>query len=325
MSQARTTINGSPLELDDLSDLEITQDILISESDYLDLHESRSYLYEFGHFSDDAEQAASSATLDDELVLAKEIPTKSTFQFLRPNATRTKGKHRLSAPPQALKGRAALLALASGAAITAATVSLDNDAPATSAAPVALISPVNGDTATNSGIAEKAAAPDNSDLSAGLAAGVALDKELQAKDDLLRRPLFASPLALGKYTFTSEYEMRWGTMHWGMDMAAPVGTPIYAATDGVVKEAGHSNGFGNWIQIKAADGTVTVYGHMFDDGVLVSQGQHVTAGDVIGAVGNNGQSYGAHLHFEVWRNGTTKIDPTYWLAQHGVRISGYTG
>ena len=68
-----------------------------------------------------------------------------------------------------------------------------------------------------------------------------------------------------------------------------------------------------------------MYGHMSSSGVLVQKGQHVNAGDVIALVGNEGFSFGPHVHFEVWKNGTTKIDPMPWLAQHGVRLSAYTG
>ena len=108
-------------------------------------------------------------------------------------------------------------------------------------------------------------------------------------------------------------------MHRGVDFAAPIGTPIHAATDGVVAEAGPASGFGNWIVLDTTmdDKKVsTVYGHMFDDGVLVHKGDKVTAGQVIGKVGNAGGSTGPHLHFEVWpggRDGGASTDPEQWL------------
>ncbi|MGG7104832.1 peptidoglycan DD-metalloendopeptidase family protein [Rhodococcus sp. 24CO] len=124
------------------------------------------------------------------------------------------------------------------------------------------------------------------------------------------------PTKDGTTTFTSGFGHRWGTEHKGVDFAGEVGTPIYAALDGVAVKAGPASGFGNWIVLDSLvdDKPVsTVYGHMFDDGVLVKEGQQVTAGDHIANIGNNGQSTGAHLHFEYWEGGRlqggTAVDP----------------
>lgn len=117
-------------------------------------------------------------------------------------------------------------------------------------------------------------------------------------------------------TYTSPFGPRWGTEHRGVDLAGPEGTPIYAARDGEVIEAGPADGFGNWIIIQhEVDGKQvdTVYGHMWNHGVLVSKGDKVGGGEEIGLIGNNGQSTGAHLHFEIWEggrlNGGTAVDP----------------
>ena len=91
--------------------------------------------------------------------------------------------------------------------------------------------------------------------------------------------------------------MRWGTFHYGIDLAAPLGTPIYAATDGVVLRAGPATGFGNAIYIEDTDGNVEVYGHMRY--YSVKTGQVVHAGDQIAKVGNEGESTGPHLHFQI--------------------------
>ena len=149
--------------------------------------------------------------------------------------------------------------------------------------------------------------------------------EQARREALARRPMFESPLPLGSYQLTSAYANRWGSFHGGIDMAAPLGTPIHAVTDGVIKEAGPASGYGNWVQLQADDGTITMYGHMSSSGVLVHAGQRVTAGDVIALVGNEGFSTGPHVHFEVWKNGNTKIDPAPWLARHGVQLANYTG
>jgi murein DD-endopeptidase MepM/ murein hydrolase activator NlpD len=119
---------------------------------------------------------------------------------------------------------------------------------------------------------------------------------------------------------TTCYCMRWGKMHYGLDLAAPLGTPIYAAADGVVLRAGSASGFGNAVYIQDADGDVHIYGHMryYD----VRAGDIVHAGDQIAKVGNQGQSTGPHLHYEIHRGGIDgrPTDPQDWLAEHGVTI-----
>ena len=113
---------------------------------------------------------------------------------------------------------------------------------------------------------------------------------------------------------------RWGTMHWGIDLAAPLGTPIYAATDGVVLRAGPASGYGNAVYIQDADGDVHIYGHMRY--YSVRAGQVVNAGDQIAKVGNEGQSTGPHLHYEIHRGGMhgRPTDPQKYLADHGISV-----
>lgn len=129
------------------------------------------------------------------------------------------------------------------------------------------------------------------------------------------RPKFVKP-AVGR--FTSGFGARWGTSHNGIDIANSIGTPIVAVADGTVVESGPASGFGYWVQIRHDDGTVTVYGHMYS--ASVSAGERVKAGDQISTIGNNGQSTGPHLHFEVWQGGGTKVDPRSWLSAHGVAV-----
>ena len=119
---------------------------------------------------------------------------------------------------------------------------------------------------------------------------------------------------------TSGFGPRWGTLHAGIDLAAPIQTPEYAAMDGVVLEAGPASGFGLAVYIQHENGDVTVYGHMQE--ILVQEGQTVKAGDEIARLGNRGQSTGPHLHFEVHVGGIDgeKIDPLPWLHDRGVAI-----
>ncbi|WP_233608453.1 M23 family metallopeptidase [Nocardia stercoris] len=115
---------------------------------------------------------------------------------------------------------------------------------------------------------------------------------------------------------TSGFGSRWGTFHNGIDLAAPIGTPIFAVTDATVVDAGPAQGFGLWIRLRHPDGTVTVYGHVNTMNVTV--GQHVSAGQQIATVGNRGDSTGPHLHFEVHPNGGGAVDPQPWLAARAI-------
>jgi murein DD-endopeptidase MepM/ murein hydrolase activator NlpD len=119
---------------------------------------------------------------------------------------------------------------------------------------------------------------------------------------------------------TSGFGHRWGTLHAGVDFAAPMGTPEYAAMNGVVLRAGPASGYGNAVYIQHENGDVTVYGHMQE--ILVETGQTVQAGETIALLGNAGQSTGPHLHFEVRVGGMEgeRIDPLPWLRARGVQI-----
>jgi murein DD-endopeptidase MepM/ murein hydrolase activator NlpD len=119
---------------------------------------------------------------------------------------------------------------------------------------------------------------------------------------------------------TSGFGGRWGTFHYGIDLAAPMRTPEYAAMDGVVLRAGAASGFGLAVYILHENGDVTVYGHM--DSILVEPGQYVEAGETIALLGNRGQSTGPHLHFEVHEGGEDgeRIDPVDWLRARGVDV-----
>ena len=104
--------------------------------------------------------------------------------------------------------------------------------------------------------------------------------------------------------FTSGYGTRTdpfrggAARHQGIDLAAPVGTPIYDTADGTISEAGYnSGGYGNLIKVDHGRGIETRYGHL--SAVLVRPGQRITRGQVIGRMGSTGRSTGSHLHYEV--------------------------
>ncbi len=119
---------------------------------------------------------------------------------------------------------------------------------------------------------------------------------------------------------TSCFCPRWGTMHWGIDLAAPMLTPEYAVEDGVVVKAGAASGYGQAVYILGVSGDVTVYGHMEE--IEVSAGDTVEMGQTIALLGSRGQSTGPHLHFEVHAGGMDgqPVDPEEWLRDRGVDI-----
>ncbi len=98
-----------------------------------------------------------------------------------------------------------------------------------------------------------------------------------------------------------------GWRHNGLDIAGPLGTPIYAAKPGKVITAGwNSGGYGNYIILQHTDGTKTLYGHMTK--LYVKAGNQVEQGETIGAMGSTGRSTGPHLHFEIIINGK-RVNP----------------
>jgi murein DD-endopeptidase MepM/ murein hydrolase activator NlpD len=113
-------------------------------------------------------------------------------------------------------------------------------------------------------------------------------------------------------TFTSGYGWRWGRMHRGIDIAGPVGTPIVAAASGVVVRSGwNSGGYGNLVDIRHPDGSLTRYAH--NSRLLVREGQQVSQGQQIAAMGSTGYSTGPHLHFEIHLAGSGTVNPMAYL------------
>lgn len=124
-------------------------------------------------------------------------------------------------------------------------------------------------------------------------------------------------LPLEDYEFTSPYGVRWGEMHDGIDLAAPEGTPYRAIHAGTVTKAAWYGGYGYCVIVRHPDGTESVYGHSAK--LLVTEGQEVKAGDVLGLVGNTGHSYGPQLHLELHVKGQP-TDPIPWLLDKDVDI-----
>lgn len=226
-----------------------------------------------------------------------------------PRRRRLPGVRRLPQPP----GRRAPLwlgALMAGAVLAAAPGLLGDAGP----------QPVDASD-YGLGIADTALAGDLED--AGVRRGIT-EAEARARLDELaasraaREPKVVVPVT--DFRLTTCYCPRWGQMHYGLDMAAPLGTPIYSAVDGVVLEAGPASGFGNAVYIQDEDGNVHIYGHMRY--YSVQAGQIVRAGDEIATIGNEGFSTGPHLHWEIHQGGRdgAPTDPQAWLAARDVHI-----
>ncbi|MGG6266309.1 peptidoglycan DD-metalloendopeptidase family protein [Leptolyngbya sp. AN03gr2] len=117
-----------------------------------------------------------------------------------------------------------------------------------------------------------------------------------------------------KGVLTSPYGWRWGRMHKGIDIAAPVGTPIMAAAPGKVVTAGwNDGGYGKLVEVEHADGSVTLYAH--NNRILVRVGQQVRQGQQIAEMGSTGFSTGPHSHFEVHLPGRGAVNPMAVLPQ----------
>ena len=139
----------------------------------------------------------------------------------------------------------------------------------------------------------------------------------------IRSLLLRTPL--DTIRITSTFGMRehpvlgYTRMHMGIDFAAPTGTPVYAAGDGVVEKAGWAGGYGRWLQIKHAGGFETGYGHL--SRWAVKQGQHVHQGQVVAYVGSTGLSTGPHLHYETMVGGQ-KVNPSKFKAPPNLALAG---
>ncbi len=118
-----------------------------------------------------------------------------------------------------------------------------------------------------------------------------------------------------KGVITSGFGPRWGRMHKGIDIAAPVGTPIMASAPGEVISAGwNSGGYGNLVKVRHPDGSITLYAH--NSRILVRRGQKVDQGQQIAEMGSTGYSTGPHLHYEIHANGRGAQNPMAFLPRN---------
>jgi murein DD-endopeptidase MepM/ murein hydrolase activator NlpD len=256
------------------------------------------------------------------------------------------GVHRLPAPPAAsVRGRATVAAVAAGAVVaggqTLATTFFDNTQVVAALQPVAQVTkeaPADATGASFEGaIGGDQLLPDPLAIDAldaasqvdvqNLAKAVDIGRDLARQAAKIEAALAdGAPQAnlYGETAYvmptvghlTSLFGSRWGRAHQGIDVAGPIGTPIYALTDAVVEEAGPATGYGLWVVLRHTDGTQSVYGHV--NRMFVEEGERVRAGEKIAEIGNRGYSTGPHLHLEIWTTDGTKINPLTWLRKRGI-------
>jgi len=135
-----------------------------------------------------------------------------------------------------------------------------------------------------------------------------------------RAPLrLADVLPVRGYRLTGrfgEVSGLWRSVHTGLDFAAPIGTPIRAIGSGIVVSTGYDGAYGDKTVLRLHDGTELWFCHQ--SRALVVPGEHVVAGEVIGEIGDTGNTTGPHLHLEVHPHGGDPVDPYPWLVSEGL-------
>ena len=147
---------------------------------------------------------------------------------------------------------------------------------------------------------------------------VARGVERQKLADVAKRAALVHTwrLPITNPVLSSSFGYRWGRLHAGEDFAVDIGTPLASMSTGTVIFAGAESGFGNLVQVRYWDGTISYYGHMSQ--VSVTVGEPVDPGQIVGLSGNTGHSTGPHLHLEIHPDGGQAVDPLPWLTQHNI-------
>lgn len=152
-----------------------------------------------------------------------------------------------------------------------------------------------------------------------------IEDYFDASGQSIRKALLKTPIDGAR--ISSNFGMRkhpilgYSKMHKGTDFAAPSGTPIYAAGDGVVEMAGWNGGYGKYVRLKHNSTYKTAYAHMSKIAPGLGKGDRVKQGDVIGYVGTTGQSTGPHLHYEVHLEGK-QVNPLDIKLPAGEKLAG---
>ena len=145
-------------------------------------------------------------------------------------------------------------------------------------------------------------------------------KGRSVRKTLMRTPIDGARLSSG-FGMRRHPILGYSRMHRGVDFAAPKGTPIYAAGDGVVERAGRNGGYGKYIRLRHNGSYKTAYAHLSGYAKGVKRGRRVRQGQIIGYVGSTGQSTGPHLHYEVMVNGK-QVNPRKIKLPSGEKLKG---
>ncbi len=146
--------------------------------------------------------------------------------------------------------------------------------------------------------------------------GYAMKKTLHRKPLAFQSARISSPFGKRRHPIKKKV-----IVHWGVDYAAPKGTAIYAAGDGVIQMAKWNGGYGKYVKIRHNSEYSTAYGHMSRIAKGIVPGKRVKQGQVIGYVGSTGLSTGPHLHYEVVKNGR-RVNPLKIKAAAGENLTG---
>ncbi len=141
-----------------------------------------------------------------------------------------------------------------------------------------------------------------------------------AARSLLKTPVSGARLTSG-FGMRVHPLLAYSKMHTGVDFGAPSGTPIHAAGDGIIEQAGRESGYGNVIEIQHNKSYKTMYAHMRSFAAGIRAGVRVNQGQVIGYVGTTGRSTGPHLHYEV-RINDRPVNPTSIRTAGGNQLAG---
>jgi murein DD-endopeptidase MepM/ murein hydrolase activator NlpD len=236
-------------------------------------------------------------------------------------------RHRVRRRFTSLSGRGRLVLMATTALVgvglvaVAATAAVTGDDPTPSTVAASSANERARAAAAQRGDrSQRAASPSAAPKAAAKAAPLALKAPKATTKAAPKRkpaPAWVSPMP-GAPT-TSCFGPRWGTVHEGIDLAMPSGTPIHTIGKGTVVKSGDiGDGYGISVFVDHGNGYLTHYAHM--SRTAVGYGQTVKTGQVIGYEGSTGDSTGPHLHFEVHAGMWNQIDPAPWMRAHGVNL-----
>jgi len=147
------------------------------------------------------------------------------------------------------------------------------------------------------------------------------DRGFSAKKPLMKTPIDGARISSG-FGMREHPVLGFTKMHKGIDFAAPRGTPIYAAGDGVIEKIGPFSTYGNYVRIRHRNDLKTAYAHMKGFKAGLRDGSHVKQGEVIGYVGTTGRSTGPHLHYEVLVN-NKQVNPASVKLPTGATLHGH--